>query len=71
MFPFPGHVVKILANRQVFRKTEYGSDVFPINRIPSTLPSSYEKSLGGPIGHRREPVIDYSHYNPLDKCYAR
>jgi len=51
LFLFLGHVMRMLANRQVFRKTEYGSDVFVNNRMSSILLSSHEKNLRGFIGH--------------------
>ena len=43
--------MRMLANRQVFRETEYGSDVFVNNRMSSILLSSHEKNLRGFIGH--------------------
>ena len=43
--------MRMLANRQVFRETEYGSDVFVNNRMSSILFSSHEKNLRGFIGH--------------------
>lgn len=49
--------MRMLANRQVFRETEYGSDVFVNNRMSSILLSSHEKNLRGFIGHWYE-------YNP-------
>ncbi|KAF9646659.1 S-adenosyl-L-methionine-dependent methyltransferase [Thelephora ganbajun] len=45
------HVMRMLANRQVFRETEYGSDVFENNRMSSILLSSHEKNLKGFVGH--------------------
>jgi len=48
---FLGHLMRMLANRQVFRETEYGSDVFVNNRMSSILLSSHEKNLRGFIGH--------------------
>jgi len=43
--------MRMLANRQVFRETEYGSDVFVNNRMSSIPLSSHEKNLSGFIGH--------------------
>lgn len=43
--------MRMLANRQVFRETEYGSDVFVNNRMSSILLDSHEKNLRGFIGH--------------------
>ena len=51
-----GHVMRMLANRHVFRETEYGSDVFVNNRMSSILLSSHEKNLRGFIGHWCEPT---------------
>ena len=51
-----GHVMRMLANRHVFRETEYGSDVFVNNRMSSILLSSHEKNLRGFIGHWCEPA---------------
>ena len=59
---FPGHVMRMLANRQVFRETEYGSDVFVNNRMSSILLSSHEKNLRGFIGHWYERNINSSHH---------
>lgn len=54
-----GHVMRMLANRQVFRETEYGSNVFVNNRMSSILLSSHEKNLRGFVGHWYEcsPVL--------------
>ena len=49
--------MRMLANRQVFRETEYGSDVFVNNRMSSILLSSHEKNLRGFIGHWYEPFL--------------
>ena len=43
--------MRMLANRQIFRETEYESDVFVNNRMSSTLLSSNEKNLRDIIGH--------------------
>ena len=43
--------MRMLANRQIFRETEYGSDVFMNNRMSSILFNSHEKNLMGFIGH--------------------
>jgi len=43
--------MRMLANRQIFRETEYGSDVFMNNRMSSILFNSHEKNLRGFIGH--------------------
>ena len=48
---FLGHAMRLLANRQVFHETEYGSGVFVNNRMSSILLSSHEKNLRGFIGH--------------------
>ena len=53
--------MRLLANRQVFRETEYGSDVFANNKMSSILLSSHEKNLRGFIGHWCELTIDHSH----------
>ena len=50
-YDYSGHVMRMLANRQVFRETKYGSDVFVNNRMSSILLSSHEKNLRGFIGH--------------------
>lgn len=60
-----GHVMRTLANRQVFRETEYGSDVFVNNRMSSILLSSHEKNLRGFIGHW------YSHFLILHNSWAQ
>ena len=67
---FLGHVMRMLANRQVFRETEYGSDVFVNNRMSSILLTSNEKNLRGFIGHWYEPIVDYRHSSPGVKHYA-
>ena len=46
-----GHVMRMLANRQVFHETEYGSDVFVNNKMSLILLSSHEKNLRAFIGH--------------------
>ena len=58
---FLGHVMRMLANRQVFRETEYGSDVFVNNRMSSILLNSHEKNLRGFIGHWYERIINFRH----------
>ena len=57
LFLFLGHVMRMLANRQVFRETEYGSGVFVNNRVSSILLNSHEKNLRGFIGHWYELFI--------------
>lgn len=54
-----GHIMRMLANRQVFRETEYGSDVFVNNKMSSILLSSHEKNLRGFIGHWYELIVSY------------
>jgi len=49
--------MRMLANRQVFSETEYGSDIFANNRMSSILLSSHEKNLRGFIGHWYEPGL--------------
>lgn len=51
--------MRMLANRQVFRETEYGSDVFVNNKMSSILLSSHEKNLRGFIGHWYELIVSY------------
>jgi len=45
LFWFLEHVMRMLANRQVFRETEYGSDGFVHKRMSSIPLSSHEKNL--------------------------
>ena len=54
---FSGHVMRLLANRQVFHETEYGSGVFVNNRMSSILLSSHEKNLRGFMGHWYERCL--------------
>ena len=54
-----GHIMRMLANRQVFRETEYGSGVFVNNKMSSILLSSHEKNLRGFIGHWYELIVSY------------
>ena len=69
---FPGHVMRMLANRQVFRETEYGSDVFVNNRMSSVLLSSHEKNLRGFIGHWYERIINnYYHACELNVVFIQ
>jgi hypothetical protein len=63
-----GHVMRMLANRQVFRETEYGSDVFVNNRMSSVLLSSHEKNLRGFIGHWYECSLCF--HNPSALYYV-
>ena len=49
-YVYLGHIMRMLANRHIFRETEYGSDVFVNNRMSSILLSSHEKNLRGFIG---------------------
>ena len=61
----------MLANRQVFRETEYGSDVFMNNRMSSILLSSHEKNLKGFIGHWYDRIINFSpHIHGLDTMFT-
>ena len=62
--------MKMLANRHVFRETEYGSDVFMNNRMSSILLSSHEKNLRGFAAHWYEPIIHYHHHHSWPKYYA-
>ena len=62
--------MKMLANRQVFHETEYGSDVFVNNRMSSILLSSHEKNLRGFVAHWYEPIIHYHCHHPRPKYYA-
>jgi len=62
--------MRMLANRQVFRETEYGSDVFVNNRMSSILLSSHEKNLRGFIGHWYESIVNDRLHDPRTKHHA-
>ena len=70
MFPFLGHVMRMLANRQVFRETEHGSNVFVNNRMSSILLASHEKNLKGFIGHWYELIATHRCSNLRARRYA-
>jgi len=63
--------MRMLANRQVFRETEYGSDVFVNNRMSSILLSSHEKNLRGFIGHWYERDLSPSQSTSSTLCPRR
>lgn len=64
--------MRMLANRQIFRETEYGSDVFVNNRMSSILLSSHEKNLRGFIGHWCEFFLVFRNvFTSFIRCLRR